>query len=329
MNIFITGSTGFLGHEVLKGLHARGHRLTALVRSPQRVSDFPQEVRLVPGAVEDLPSYRAALQGQDVFVHVAALVKMWARDRTEFDRVNVEALDSMLNASADARIRKFLYTSSFVALGPSNGEPVREDDPRRIDHFHNDYERTKYLGDQVARRFLREGYPLTIVYPGVIYGPGNLTDGNIIAKNLIPFLNGRMPFGLAIKVWSYTFVQDLVRAFVAIIEGNPASPRYILGGDNQSGPDFYRTLYEITGKKPPAVNIPMTMALAAGYGEYLLAQWFGREPTRLTHEVVRIYEHSWAYDSSLAQRDLDYRITPLEEGLGRMVDWLKSAGHVR
>jgi len=329
MNIFITGSTGFLGHEVLKALHARRHRLTALVRSLQRASHFPEDVRLVPGDVENLTSFRKALQGQDAVVHVAALVKMWARDRSQFERVNVEALESLLKASADARIGKFLYTSSFVALGPSNGEPLKEDDPRRIDHFHNDYERTKYLGDQVARRFVQEGHPLTIVYPGVIYGPGNLTDGNIVAKNVIPFLNGKMPFGLAIKVWSYAFVQDVARAFVAIVEGNPPSRRYVLGGDNQSGPDFYRILYEVTGKKPPAVNIPMGVARVAGYGEYLLAEWFGREPTMLTHEVVRIYGHSWAYDSSLARKELNYQITPLKEGLARMVDWLRSAGHVK
>ena len=329
MNIFITGATGFLGNEVLRGLHARDHQMTALVRSPQRASHFPNEVQLVAGSVEDLASYRNSLQGKDAFVHIAALVKMWVRNRQEFDRVNVEAFENVLKASADAGIRKFLYTSSFIALGPSNGEAIREEDARRTDHFHNDYERTKFLGDQIARRYLKEGYPLTIVYPGVIYGPGNLTDGNIVAKNIIPFLNGKMPFGVALKVWSYAYVQDVVRAFVAMIEGNPPSRRYILGGDNQSGPDFYKTLYEITGKKPPAINIPTAWARAAGYGEYLLAEWFGREPKLLTHEVARIYEHSWSYDSSLAKQELHYQITPLKEGLAQMVGWLKNAGYVK
>jgi farnesol dehydrogenase len=329
MNIFITGGTGFLGYEVLKGLHARGHRLTALIRSPQRASHFPADVRQVQGGVEEPASYRQVLRGQEALVHIAALVKMWAPDRGEFDRVNVAGLEALLRAAADAGVRKFLYTSSFIALGPSNGQPLREGDPRRTDHFHNDYERTKVLGDQVARRHLEQGYPLTIVYPGVIYGPGTLTDGNIIARNVIPFLNGRMPFGLAIQVWSYAFVQDVVRAFVTLVEGDPPSRRYILGGDNQSGPDFYRALQKVTGKKPPAVNIPMGVALVAGYGEYWLARWFGRQPTMLTHEVVRIYEHSWAYDSGLAQRELGYRITPLKEGLAQMVSWLRSAGHVR
>jgi hypothetical protein len=77
------------------------------------------------------------------------------------------------------------------------------------------------------------------------------------------------------------------------------------------------------------MNIPKGMALAAGYAEYLLAQWFGREPKLLTHEVVRIYEHSWAYDSSLAKKELGYQITSLKEGLTHMVSWLRNAGYVR
>ncbi len=77
------------------------------------------------------------------------------------------------------------------------------------------------------------------------------------------------------------------------------------------------------------MNIPMPMASLAGYGEYLLAELFGREPTMLTHEVARIYQHAWAYDSSLAIRELGYKITQLKEGLAKMVAWLKSEGYVK
>ena len=56
---------------------------------------------------------------------------------------------------------------------------------------------------------------------------------------------------------------------------------------------------------------------------------FGREPRLLTHQVVEIYKHSWAYDSSLAQKELGYRITPLKDGLIEMIGWLKNAGLVK
>ncbi len=229
MRIFLTGSTGFLGQELLKTLHSRDHQLTALVRSPAKASAFPSAIRIVKGAIEDPAGYREALAGQDVFLHVAALVKMWVRDRKQFDLVNVESLENAVRASTSAGIPKFVYASSFMALGPSDGPPLTEADARRADHFHNDYERTKYLGDLSARKLLAEGHPLYVLYPGVIYGPGHLTDGNIVAKSLIPFLNGKMPFGLALKEWSYSYVQDVVSGFIKVIEEQPASRRYILG----------------------------------------------------------------------------------------------------
>jgi farnesol dehydrogenase len=328
MKIFITGATGFLGNRILTTLQKQEHEITALVRSPEKAG-LANDVRIIRGAVEQTDLFRAALKGQDVFVNVAALVKMWVPDRSQFDRVNVEAVSNAIRACGDSGVSKFVHVSSFMALGPSDGKPLTEEDPRRIDHFHNDYERTKYLGDQVARKYQSEGYPVKIVYPGVIYGPGNLTDGNIIAKNIIPLLNGMMPFGLNIQTWSYAFVQDVVQAILRVIEEETPSARYILGGDNRSGVEFYNDLARASGRKPPAMNIPMGLAKMAGYSEYLLARIFGREPTLLTHEVVEIYKHSWAYDSSLAQKELNYQITPLKAGLEAMVDWLRLSGYVK
>jgi NAD+-dependent farnesol dehydrogenase len=327
MKIFLTGGTGFLGNELLKELQSRKHDLTVLVRSPAK-SSFPPSVKLVAGSIENLNSYRSALQNQDVFVHVAALVKMWVRDRKQFDRVNVEATENALQAAVDGGIRKFVYASSFMALGPSNGKPMTEKDARRTTEMHNDYERTKFQADQMMRGYIDRKYPVYILYPGVIYGPGTLTDGNIVAKNLIPFLKGTMPFGLSIKDWCYSFVRDVVEGFVKIIETDPPSRRYILGGENVSGETFYRKVQQVTGKKPPFFNIPMPVAIASGYGEYLLAELFGREPSLLTHEVARIYKHSWSYDSSLAEQEIGYRITPFIDGLKQMVEWLRNSGYI-
>jgi farnesol dehydrogenase len=329
MQIFLTGATGFLGHEILEALRSRKHGMTALVRSRESAAALPPGVRSVVGAVERPESYRPALQGHDALVHVAALVKMWARDRRDFDRVNVEGTTTLLRSARDAGIGKLVYASSFIALGPSDGAPLTEDDARRTETCHNDYERTKLLADRAARRLIAEGFPLYVLYPGVIYGPGNLTDGNLVARNIIPFLNGRMPFGVAIQAWSYAFIQDVVQGFVRVVEGAPPSRRYILGGDNRTGADFYQALHEVTGRKPPRWNIPLGAAFAAGCGEYLLAELFGRQPRLLTHEVARIYRRSWTYDSSRAIRELGYAITPLTEGLDRLVAWLKSTGHVR
>lgn len=327
MKIFLTGSTGFMGHELLKELRARGHEVTALVRSPGKAA-LPDGLRVVKGSVEDPATYRGELAGHDVVAHVAALVKMWARDRSDFDRTNVQGTESLVLAAAEAGVPKVVYASSFMALGPSDDRPLAEDDPRTTQRTHNDYERTKHAADRIARRLIEQGAPLFVLYPGVIYGPGHLTHGNIVARSVVQFLRGRMPFGIEIRDWSYAYVGDVVSGFVRVIETEAPSRRYILGGDNKSGAEFYAALQRVTGKKPPRVNIPLPMAKVAGRAEHLLAELTGREPSLLTHEVADIYARSWAYDSSRAIRELGYTITPLEEGLRRMVSWLRTAGHL-
>jgi farnesol dehydrogenase len=329
MKIFITGGTGYLGQELIKALVRRNHKISALVRSPEKASALDESVTRITGSMEDRASFESRLKEHDVFVHIAALVKMWVRDRSQFDRINVQATEGAIQAAMNSGIRKFVYTSSFIALGPSNGNPLTEQDARRTTRMNNDYERTKYQADQMVRKLIQDGFPIYILYPGVIYGPGNLTDGNIVAKNLIPFLNGKMPFGLPIKTWSYAYMDDVIGGFLRVIEEDAPSHRYILGGENHSGESFYKTLQQVSGKKPPAMNIPFPLASAAGYGEYLLAQLFGREPSLLTHEVVEIYKSSWAFDSSLAQAELGYRITPLSDGLRALVDWMKKSGLIK
>jgi len=329
MRIFVTGGTGFLGHELLKALKERRHALTALIRMPEAAATLPAGVQPVVGAIERPETYRAALPGQDAVVHAAALVKMWARDRSEFDRVNVGGTERLVRAAADAKVSKVVYTSSFIALGPSNGRPLREDDPRRTPEAHNDYERTKVKADETARRLIAEGHPLYVLYPGVIYGPGNLTDGNLVARNIIPVLNGTMPFGMSLLAWSYAYIDDVVAGFVKVVEETPPSRRYILGGDNRTGSEFYAALEAASGRKPPRFNIPLGLASAAGYGEILLARLFGRPPRMLTHEVVRIYRKAWTYDSARAAAEIGYTITPLEEGLRRLVEWLRRTRKVR
>lgn len=329
MRVFLTGGTGFLGHELLRALVTRQHAVTALIRAPEAAATLPAGVEPVVGAVERPETWRAALRGQEAVVHAAALVKMWSRDRGAFDRVNVGGTESLIRAASEAGVGKIVYTSSFIALGPSNGRPLQEDDPRRTAEVHNDYERTKVKADEAARRLIGEGHPLFVLYPGVIYGPGNLTDGNLVARNIIPVLNGTMPFGMSIQAWSYAYIDDVVAGFLRVLETTPPSRRYILGGDNRTGSEFYAALETASGRKPPRLNIPLPVAAVAGWGEYLLAQVFGRPPQLLTHEVVRIYRKAWTYDSTRAAREIGYTITPLAEGLKRLVEFLRRTGKVR
>jgi len=52
-------------------------------------------------------------------------------------------------------------------------------------------------------------------------------------------------------------------------------------------------------------------------------------PPQITHEVVKIYRHDWAYSSQRAIQELGYEITPFEKALKRTVEYYQSLSRTR
>src|SRR6185295_6163097 len=111
----------------------------------------------------------------------------------------------------------------FIALGPTEGGPggvLDESAEVRDRAWINDYERTKALADRRARQAIAEGAPLDVVYPGVIYGPGELTEGNIVVRHILDLVHGRLPglIGKPERRWNYVFVEDVARGIGQVLE---------------------------------------------------------------------------------------------------------------
>jgi farnesol dehydrogenase len=254
------------------------------------------------------------------------MVKPWAKDKGAFDRVNVGGLHHVLDAARAANARVF-YTSSFIALGPTDGATFDEDTPHAAIKPHNDYERTKLAADRVARDAAASGYPIVRLYPGVAYGPGAITPGNHVVTNLIRHARGKVPgvLGAGDRRMSLAFVDDVISGFSAALNRAKDGSGYILGGENKTLVDLFAAFQAETGIAPPKMRIPYSIARFAGRIERWRAELFGIEP-EVTDEIVRIYAHEWAYSSARAEAELGYRITPLRDGIAKTVAWLREHG---
>jgi len=328
MKILVTGGTGFLGRRIVSELAPR-HELRLLVRRGSSRERFPAGVDFAEGDVTDRASLDRAAAGCDALLHAAALVKILA-PREQFDRINVGGLENVLAAAEQAGIARLLYVSSFIALGPTENGPggvLDETAEPRDRPWINDYERTKTLSDRLARRAIAAGVPLAVVYPGVIYGPGELTEGNIVVRHILDLVNRRLPalIGQPTRRWNYVFVEDVARGIALALEKTPPAGRYVLGGENVTLGEFYSTVGRLTGAKIPTLRMPDGLAKAAGAAQKAWARLRGTTP-QLTPDLVEIYKHDWAYDSSRAERELDYRGRPFADGLAATVPWLKESG---
>jgi farnesol dehydrogenase len=326
LRVLVTGVTGFLGGCIAQRLAGEGHAVRGLVRDRKRWADRDERIDAVEGDVTDDAAVRRAASGCDAVVHCAAMVKPWAKDKKAFDRVNVGGLRHVLDAARAANARVF-YTSSFIALGPTDGTTFDEDTPHAAVKPHNDYERTKLEADRVAREAAANGFPIVRLYPGVAYGPGAITAGNHVVTNLIRHARGKVPglLGAGDRRMSMAFVDDVTSGFSAALTRAKDGSGYILGGDNKTLVDLFAAFAAETGIAPPKMKIPYAIARFAGRIERWRAELFGIEP-EVTDEIVRIYAHEWAYSSAKAEAELGYRITPLSRGIATTVAWLRTYG---
>jgi len=311
MKVLVTGGTGYLGRAVVRALAGRGHELVVFARTATR-SGLPGT--LVDGDVRDRDALDRAAAGCEALCHSAALVSIWRRRSADFDDVNVGGLKNAIAVVAARGIPRLLYTSSFVALPPRD-----RDAPMAA----NDYQRTKLAADRVADAAVADGAPLTRVYPGVVYGPGSFTEGNLVGRLIADHLRGRLPGLIGPENrWSYAYVDDVADGHCAALERGRPGARYQLGGENAPQRRVFEIVQEITGRRPPQ-RIPFPAAMLLGAMEELRVGLIGGTPL-VTRGAVDIFRHDWSLDSSEAVRDLGYTITPLAEGVRRT---LAALGH--
>jgi farnesol dehydrogenase len=311
MKVLVTGGTGYLGRAVVSALASRGHEVVVFARSASR-SGLPGTI--IDGDIRDRAAVARAAGGCDAISHAAALVSIWRRRSADFDDINVGGLRNVLAAAATHRTARVLYTSSFVAIPPrGRTEPL----------LANDYQRTKVEADAIAGQAVGEGVPLIRVYPGVVYGPGTFTEGNLVGRLIADHLAHKLP-GLVgpEQRWSYAYVDDVAAGHCAALERGRVGGRYALGGENAPQRRVFEILQQLTGRRPPP-RIPFPIAALMGAAEELRVTLFGGTPL-ITRGAVEIFRHDWSLDSAEAIRDLGYTLTPLDLGVKRTLESIEA-----
>ncbi|CAM6089961.1 unnamed protein product [Calypogeia fissa] len=333
MRVLVTGGSGFLGGRVILALVHASYEVQALVRKTSKVDGIPPLVELVYGDIRDLDSIVAAVEGCDVVLHLGALVGSWLPDQSQFCKVNVEGLKNVIEAvKRTPSVTKLIYTSSFFALGPSpaKGQVVDESQVHSGKNFSSEYERSKYLADIIARNAAKEGLNIVMLYPGVIYGIGNLTDANVIAELMVERFTGRLPAypGFGKDRHSFCHVDDVVMGHLAALEKCKPGERYLLTGDVYSITEVLNLAADLTNTSKPPFAVPLWTMTVAGYGFILWARLTGQRPV-ITPPAVDVMRKQWIYSHAKAERELGYKSRPFRENLAEMLVWLKDSGNIK
>jgi nucleoside-diphosphate-sugar epimerase len=323
--IFVTGATGFLGNRLIRVLLERGHWVRALARptsDPEPVNN--ERLQWVAGDLLDRESLRRGLDGCSRVYHLAACARHWARDPSLFYKVNVEGTRNVLEMAGQAGVRRIVFTSTIVVLGPAPPGVVGDEQrPRSEPRFLTEYEESKAMAEAEVLKMAAQGVPVVLVLPTRAYGPGKFTEGNAVSRMIDLYHRGRFPVLLnrGLNVGNYALADDLVQGHLLAMDKGRIGERYILGGENVSLKGLFDLVDELTGQSHLQVSLPPSLGLAYARLERLKASWLGLHP-QITPGWVETFLRDWACSSAKAERELGYRITPLREGLRRTLEWL-------
>lgn len=323
----VTGGTGFVGAAIIRHLVAAGHHVRALARpgSDRRLlADLPVEI--ADGDLTDAASLGRLLKGGGRLFHVAALYSLWARDRRVFSEINVEGTRRILRAAADAGVSRIVYTSTVGALGiPKGGGAGTEETPVTLTDMVGDYKRSKFLAEEVAREFARQGLAVVIVNPSTPVGPGDIKP-TPTGQMIVDFLRGRM--------WAYletglnlVDVEDVAAGHLLAAERGRVGDRYILGGRNLTLREIFELLGRIAGIRPPRLRVSAGLILPLARLSEWVADHLTGWPPRIPVDAVRMAQKTMFFDCRKAIRELGLPQSPVEDALARAVRWFRENGY--
>ena len=304
--IAITGATGFIGGALINRLASAGRPIQALIR-PESIHKKPDEgaVKWIQGNLNDVNSLKQLVNGTDVVVHCAGVVRGAIPEH--FNRVNVDGVANLARVVSEQQpIPRFLLISSLAAREPQLSA----------------YAASKQRGEQVLMNAAGK-MEWTVYRPSAVYGPGD--------REVMPVLRwmarGVAPLpGSANGRFSLIYIADLADAIVRWLDYPCGHHRTFELHDGKpagySWHDVIDTVSGLRGTPPLRLKIPVRMLKLAAALNIALARAFGYAPM-LTPGKVRELRHSdWSADNAAISETTGWspKIT-LAEGLRLTLGW--------
>jgi len=254
MRVFVAGATGALGRQLVPGLVAAGHEVTATTRTPGKVARL-REAGAEPVVVDglDREAMMAAVLAAEpeVIVHqMTALADL--RSLRKVDRafaatneLRTRGTDNLLEAGARAGTRRVVAQGHNLVYERSGGPVKTEDDPldaRPIPSAARTSAAVRYL-DRTVPLAAPEGIVLRY---GTFYGPGTsdpLLD--LVRKRLMPVIGG------GTGTTSFIEISDAAAATLAAVEGGAPGVYNVVDSDPAPVAEWLPYLAEVVGAKPP------------------------------------------------------------------------------
>ena len=218
--VLLTGHRGYVGSVMAPILLAAGHDVTGLDVDYYRGCDLvePPDVRSIE---KDIRAVELAdLEGYDAVVHLAALSNdpIGNLNPAWTGTINGDATRRLATLAREAGVRRFLFASSCIMYGLSDGGAVDETSPLNPQ---TDYARSKVDGEQMLTGLATDEFSPILIRNGTMYGLSPRMRFDTVLNSLVgaALTTGKITVLGDGKPWRpVVHVRDVARGFLAMLE---------------------------------------------------------------------------------------------------------------
>ena len=296
MRVFVTGSTGFIGSNLIQKLSMNGYQVLALARDIKKVGAFlpKNNVKIIEGSILDQSVIRQAIKESNATVHLAAVTSEKETDYRGSYEVNVTGSKNLIDLCMKHEVKKFITLSS-------------ESTKRKIQ---GNYAKTKSIVDDLVRKSNLE---YTLLRPSIVYGPGSkglfgkMMD-YIRTLPVIPII------GDGKQCIKPIHVDDVTESIISCLENKKTERKEydLTGADKITFKNFIKEILYVRDVEKKTVHVPFSIVYVA----ISFLSLFLKNPPVTKDNLLGLKQViDMKYD--LASADFGFEPLSLREGLKR------------
>ncbi len=333
MKAFVTGSTGFLGSNLVQALLERGYEVKALARNQQKAKKVLGHLKLeiIEGDLDNISKFAPALEGCDVLFHTAAYFREYygpGNHWATLEKLNVLATIELLAAAEKYGIKRAVHTSSSGVIGMKPGHlPGDENTPPDAKRLENLYFKSKLKADEAITAFQKQSkLEVITVFPGWMHGPGDAapTAAGQVVLDLLGRKIPAYPDGGATVV----DVRDVANGMILALENGKNLDRFILAGKYLSLQEIGAAIERVSGVPTPKRVLPASMVLAIVWVSERISN-ITKQPSSMTVEGVKTLLPKDVASSDKAMRELGMTFRHFDETAKDAVNWFRTENYAK
>ena len=222
--VLITGAAGFIGSHLTEYFSKKNFRLTVF----DRYNSFgsfgwldtikkDKNIKFKLGDIRDFDSVNNVIKGQDIVIHLAALIGIPYSyvAPLSYVRTNVQGTVNVLESVRKNDIELMINTSTSETYGTAIYRPIDEKHPLQG--------QSPYSASKIAADKLSESYFNSFETPVITIRPFNTFGPRQSSRAVIPTIisqlltNQDLKLGELKATRDFTFVGDTVKGYIKVI----------------------------------------------------------------------------------------------------------------